>query len=374
VVLDYEAISPVAHLEEPIGRGPVLERLLDYFGPVFDGHLPTDAYVWGPGGTGKSAVLTSLLTHMSRLLTSSSPIIHTSTRAEAPNTPEFVYVDARRADSAFGLYHAVLDEMVDESVPEQGVGEEAIRSRLVDHLQPHGRTAVVAVDHVNERTSLDLSAVNEAFAPVDGAVTLVTAGRTPPDEVEAADLPPERIETPPYERHALVDVLMERGSEGLAQGAYDHEQMRRLADWADGDASDALAALFGAADLADLAGNDRIRERDLTDGMNAVPRPSAPLGRVLTLADNRQLVLRRLVDLDESSTETVDDAVTAITDASNVDLSSSTVRRFLYELAEAGIVDRITVSEDSGAGRPPSRVEPRFPTLAFRRLYDLERG
>ena len=37
IVLEYEAVSPVAHVEEPGGRGPVLERLLDYLEPVFEG-------------------------------------------------------------------------------------------------------------------------------------------------------------------------------------------------------------------------------------------------------------------------------------------------------------------------------------------------
>jgi predicted transcriptional regulator len=85
-------------------------------------------------------------------------------------------------------------------------------------------------------------------------------------------------------------------------------------------------------------------------------------------------VLRRLVDLDAEATESVDATVEAITDSPDVDLSATTVQRFLYELAEVGIVERVAVAETSGAGRPPSRLEPRFPMLVFRRLYDTEHG
>ena len=374
VVHDYETISPLAHLEEPTGRGPLLEQLLDYLDPVFDGDLPTDAYLWGPGGAGKSAVVTSLFAHLSRLLTGSAPVIYTSTRAQTTNVPSFVYVDARRADSDFGLYHAVLDGLLEESVPREGVGTETIRSRLVEHLAPLDRNVVVAVDHVNEPGTPDISTVTETMSVVDDSVACVAVGRTPPGNLDPEDRPPERIEVPAYERHALVDVLTVRASDGLAQGAIDHGQIRRLADWADGDAHAALSALFGAADLAEAAGASRIQERDLTDGMDAVPRPSAPLGRVLTLPANRRLVLRRLIDLDESATGSVDAAVEAITDARGVDLSAATVKRFLYELAEEGVVERVTVAGKGGAGRPPSRLEPRFPTLVFRRLYDLDGG
>ena len=51
VVRDYEAVSPVAHVGEPTGRGPVFERLLDYLEPTFGGRLPADAHVWGPAVT-----------------------------------------------------------------------------------------------------------------------------------------------------------------------------------------------------------------------------------------------------------------------------------------------------------------------------------
>jgi hypothetical protein len=35
IVQDYDALSPVVHVEEPSGRGPVLEQLLDHLDPIF---------------------------------------------------------------------------------------------------------------------------------------------------------------------------------------------------------------------------------------------------------------------------------------------------------------------------------------------------
>jgi len=374
VVRDYEAVSPVAHVGEPTGRGPVFERLLDYLEPTFGGRLPTDAHVWGPAGAGKSAVVTALFDHMSRLLSGSAPVIHTSTRAQTADAPAFVYVDARRADSRFGLLHAVLDGVLEESVPRQGVGTEEIRSRLVAHFRPLRQKAVVVVDHTDESNAPGTATVRETFAVVGDATACVTVGRTPPAELGDDIRPPARIEVPAYERHALADLLTARASDGLAGDAVGHEQLRRLADWADGDAHDALAALFGAAELAERAGYDRIREQDLADGMNAVPEPSAPLGRVHALPANRRRVLRRLVDLDDDARASVDDAAEAVAESHGIDLSVGTVRRFLYELADDGVVQRVTAPTGTGAGRPPSRIELRFPALVFRRLYDLERG
>lgn len=374
-MVDYDAFNPAVHVAEPTGRGPVLERLLDYVEPVFDGELPPNAYVFGPGGSGKSAVVTALFEQLRRVLSQSRSIIHTATRVRSGSTPSLVYIDAREAPSDFALYHGILDGIVEESVPEQGIGIESLRSRLERALEPYDSSVLVAVDHVGEPETFSLAELADRFRPIDGSVRWMAIGRADPASVADDALPPERIQVQRYDRHALVDIVTERASIGLAPRAIEHEATRQLASWADGDAHDALAALFGAADRAAAAGRPSIHHEDLSAGMDGIPRPSVPVGRVLALSDNRKRVLRALVGLDESERASVDDATDAIAASGDVDLSATTVKRFLYELAEAGITERVTHQRSNGAiGRPPSRVEPRFPTLVFRRLYDLEAG
>jgi hypothetical protein len=82
-----------------------------------------------------------------------------------------------------------------------------------------------------------------------------------------------------------------------------------------------------------------------------------------------------LVDTDDDQRASVDAAATAIAAAPTVDLSEGTVKRLLYELAELGIVERVSDDRSlDGSGRSPSRLEPRFPTRVFARLHDLERS
>jgi len=375
LVVDYDAINPAVHVEEPTGRGPVLERLLDYVEPVFEGDLPPDAYVFGPSGSGKSAVVTALFEQLRRVLSQSASIIHTSTRVLTSDTPTFVYVDAREAASDFALYHAILDGIVEETVPQQGIGLDSIRSRLQDALEPYDSSVLVAVDHVGEPETYGLAEIAGRLEPMADSLGWTAIGRAAPASIADDVLPPERIEVPSYERHALVDIVTERASSGLARRALQHEETRQLASWADGNAHDALAALFAAAHRAAGSGRSRIHHEDLSAGMDGIPRPSVSIGRVLALSDNRKVVLRALIDLDEAARESVDAATAAIAASDGVDLSESTVKRFLYELAEAGITERVTHPRSTGEiGRPPSRVEPRFPTLVFRQLYDLRSG
>lgn len=45
-ITDYQLISPVAHANEPVARGPLLEQLLDFLEPAFNGSIPRmDTYM-----------------------------------------------------------------------------------------------------------------------------------------------------------------------------------------------------------------------------------------------------------------------------------------------------------------------------------------
>ncbi|MDS0283331.1 AAA family ATPase [Haloarcula onubensis] len=370
LVRDEATISPVSHIADPVGRGPTFEALLDYLDPVLDGALPPDAYVWGPAGAGKSAVVTALFAHLRPRRSRRGSIVHTATRPRAARerSQSFVYVDARAATTDFARYHAILDGVVDESVPTQGVRTDALLDRLRDTLCRSSRRAVVAVDHVGESETCSLSALEAALAPLDGALAWVAIGRDRPTDLDG-DPPATRFEVPAYETRTLADVVTTRAMAGLDARALTHQQCRDLAAWADGDAHDALAALFAAADRASERGRARVEDDDIAHACEATPRHAVPLSQVLTLAPNRQRVLRELLDVRPADRSSVEETAAAI--AAGVDLSAGTVRRYLYELADDGIVERVR-TDGSTSGRPPSRVEPRFPTSVFRRLYEAE--
>jgi len=371
LVREYEALSPVAHIDEPSDRGPVFEELLDHLDPVFDGRLPPNAYVYGPPGSGKSAIVTALFTRLSRLSTETRSVIHTSTRAASPTAPEFVYVDRRETASEFAFYHDVLDGLADEPVPEHGVSTAELRSRLHERLGAARTGVVVAIDHVDESNGVD--GLIDLLAGMPSNASWLAIGRSDPGETAVSAYTATAIGVAAYQRQMLVDVLMVRASDSLAQQALDHDIARRIADWADGNAHDALTALFIAADRAQDAGADRIGGSDVDAAIGEIPRPCVSLGRVLALPANKQLVLRELVDLDPGDRASVTATTDAISSAPAVDLSAGTVTRFLYEMAEAGIVERVESDVHEGKGRPPSRIELRFPPTAFRRLHDLRR-
>ena len=365
LVQDYAAFSPVSHPSEPVAREAALERILDALEPAFSGELPRSTYVWGPKGAGKTALVQATFGLLAGVSREQHRGIHTTTRTGRPKTPPFVYVDAREADSEFSLLAAVLNGLLDRPAPTQGVSTGRIREQISREI--NGRDGVVvAVDHVGEPRTHDLTSVAETLATVEGTFVWVGVGRRSPDTCSID--PDQVVEIPAYRRHAMVDVLTDRTSAGLSRDAVTHEQLRELAVWAEGDAHDALAAVFGGAVLAERNDHDTILPSDLDAGIEAVPRPCVALGRVLALPTNWQRVLAALVELSADDRTSVTTATEAIATTPGIDLSDGTVRRMLYELAEEGILDRQPAEAAGSRGRPPSRIEPLFPTLAFRQL------
>lgn len=365
LVVDWDALNPAVHPpQDPVGREALFEALLDRLDPLFDGGLPRNMYVWGPRGSGKSAIVTHLLSTLKQELSSQRPL-YTATRGESGlSGTRFVYLDARRATSRFQLYRQVLDELRAETIPRRGVSTDELRDAIESELAT-AEGMLVAVDHVGEPDTVTLRDLQGFFEPFETAAW-IGVGRTSPDGLPLP-MPERHVHVPPYS-YELVDILTVRGTRGLSR-ALDHVHAQRIADWADGDAHDALAALFIAALNAEEAGETRLRDTDIDAGIEAVPPGGATLGQVLTLSENEQRVLRTLLDLPGDDERSIDAEAERV--AERTDLTSATVKRLLYELAQTGVLQRTEVSSGGQVvGRQPSMVTPNFSPTLFERLHD----
>jgi Cdc6-like AAA superfamily ATPase len=370
LVVDYDFLSPVSHVEEPVARCALVEKLLDHLKPAFDGAMPPNGSLHGPKGSGKSAVVSVLFDRLASASSQADGIIHISTRVEETTMPTFVYIDGREANTRFTLYQNLLDGLVEESVPAQGVGTDWMSKRLRAALEAEDPGAVVAVDHLSESATKDAAWVFETCDSLAN-VSWLTIGRDPPKPFVGID-DSSTFDVDRYQDHVLHDILTTRVSEALRGKSLDRGRIKSVARWADGDAHDALAALLSATDLAIENGETALSASEVENGIKSVPRPCVSLGKIVSLPQNRRAVLRALVELDDGERTSVTTAAEAISAKSELSVSADTVRRFLYQLADSGILERIPHGKTSGKGRPPSRVEFRFPARAFKRLYDAQ--
>lgn len=362
LVVDRDSLSPAVHLSEPVGREALFEAFLNAVDPLFDRAVPPNTYAWGPKGSGKSAVVTALLSALDSEMSGTDPF-YTATRGGSDH-PEvrFVYLDARRARSRFQVYRDLLDDLLVESVPKRGVSTETLRRRI-DSVTSRSETILVAVDHLGEPTTVDLADLHAFFEPFED-LAWIGVGRTPPEEL-GFPMPEQQIHVPEY-THELVDILTVRGSRGLSH-TLDHGHAKRIAEWADGDAHDALAALFVAAATAEADDSTRIRDADVDAGIAAVPTGGVPIGRVLALSRNERQVVEQLLALSLDEEVRIENAAAEI--AGQTDLTDATVKRLLYELAQFGVLERREVPVGTRiTGRKPSGVALNFSTALFTAL------
>lgn len=364
LVVDWDALNPAVHLPEPIGREALYEAILDAIDPVFDEMLPPNVYLWGPAGSGKSAIVTALMTALRSELTGPQQIF-TATRGESGSSGfQFVYLDARQAGSRFKVYRGLLDAIRVESIPQRGVGTADLRDELRSDLSG-GAGVVVAVDHLGEPDTITLEDLDAFLKPFDG-LSWIGVGRSPPEQLPMP-IPQEQVHVPAY-TYELVDILTVRGSRGLSRNLT-HGHAQRLTEWADGNAHDALGALFLAAVNAEAEGEPRLGHDEIAAGIEAVPENGVPIGRVLARSDTEQCVLRRLLDLPLDREVAITKEAEQI--AADSDLTVGTVKRLLYELAQVGVLERVEVSVDGQlVGRHPSMVVPNFSSALFEHLDD----
>lgn len=365
-IREPDSLSPVSHVAEPVGRESVVHALLARLEPAFDGQLPPNVYVWGPMGAGKSALFSALFHRLERAPTQSE--FPTATHSQPADEPAFLYADARRVPTRFSLFRAILDELVDDSVPGAGVETAALHARIRRALSSSERRLVLAVDHVGEPETFSVGSLASMLESFESSVAWLAIGRSAPASTDY-DGASNCLQIPAYRRGTLAEIVRFRADAGLDSNAITDDQIGKIASWADGNAHDALTALWGGATLAADRGRTQIRSRDLVDAITDIPQPAVPLGRVMELPQNRRRVLRGLVDAGAGERESV--ATAAETVADGIDLCPTTVERFLYELADAGIIERVRRSRPVGrSGRPPSRLKPRFPPTVFKQLPD----
>lgn len=364
IVVEWDALNPACHCPDPVGRAATVEALLDAVDPIFEDVLPPDIYVWGEAGTGKSALVAAVMSAMESEFRQ-HPLRYTANRARGVDSEiQFVYVDGWQTNTCFKLYHRMLDALRAENIPKRGIGTDDLLSGVKTELQGI-RGLVLAVDHISMPGSVSMAELNEFLAPLD-AVSTIAIGRESPDALGRA-APVEDIHVPPYGTE-LIDVLSVRASRGLSR-ALGHPHLRRIAHWADGNAHDALAALYLAALAAHEDDGSRIGADHVSEAIELVPRDGTTLSHVLALSETEQDVLERVIRISRQEAIDIDNMADRI--ATDSDLTDTTVKRLLYELAQDDVLQRVELrlGEDL-VGRRPSQVEPNFAVPLFEHVRE----
>lgn len=317
IVTDARVLEPGFVPESVPHRSEELDALAGALEPARRGEPPEPAVLSGPPGAGKTC-------------TARYAIRQLASRGDVA----VQHVDCGRADGRFDVLRRLL---AGADLPTYDLHRGSTpRAVLMDRLAAGLRTRYVAVlDGVGQLRDAD---VLYGLRRVPALTLVVISSRA---EELFASLDPRlrsrlcagvRVDFDRYGEAALVEILRRRVDRGLAAGALDGAQVRRIAAAADGDAGRAVRTVRAAARLARRAGADAVDDDVLAA---AIRRAAGPRRDVDDLpADLR--VLYELVreadglapaELYERYRDRVPDPKTR-----------RTVRTYLADLADDGFV------------------------------------
>jgi len=275
-------------------RSEHIRRLGEILAPALSLSKPSNVFVYGKTGTGKTAVVRRVFKRFGEV-------------AEKEGLPlAFAYVNCRIS----GTEYRVLAELcgaVGIRVPFTGLSKAEVFSRLRRGLRERGCLLVACLDEVDalvkgygDNLLYELTRINEG---VDGGgLSLVGVSndlhfKELLDPRVLSSLSEEELVFHPYTAVELVDILSERAAMAFHEGAVTQEVVNLCAALAaaeHGDARRAIDLLRVAAEVAERNGDSRVEERHVRLAQSLIER-----GRVFealsTLPLHGKLVLTSLL-------------------------------------------------------------------------------
>ena len=232
-------------------------KLGSILAPAIAGSKPSNVFIYGLPGTGKTAVTKYVLRKM---------LEKTGEKIRA------AYVNCRQNNTNYSVLFEICTQL-GEKVPFTGLSLAELFKRLRRRVDSDRRLVIAVldeVDHLVKKNGDDLlyylTRINSDLSRSKVSLVGITNDLKFMEYLDArvkSSLCEEEIVFPPYTYEELEDILKKRAEQALNKGAYTEEAIKLCAAIAarqKGDCRLALDILLKAADLAELEGAPKIEE------------------------------------------------------------------------------------------------------------------
>ena len=235
-----------------------IRKLGSILAPVLKGSRPSNVFIYGLTGTGKTAV-TKYVTRK---------LVETAKKFNA--NVKVAYVNTRQSDTPYRVLME-LAESVGVKVPFTGIPAAEVYRRFIRGLENLSATLIVILDEIDylvkkhgDDILYRLSRTNEILSNSEISMIGIT------NDVRFSEILDPRIKSslgevemvfPPYDAVQLEDILSERAKEAFYEGTLDDGVIplcAALAAKEHGDARKALDLLRVAGELAEQEGAEKV--------------------------------------------------------------------------------------------------------------------
>ena len=253
-------------------RDEHIRRLGEILSPALSLSKPSNVFIYGKTGTGKTAVVRYVFKRFQEVVA----------REDLPVA--FAYVNCRIAGTEYRVL-AELCESIGVKVPFTGLAKAEVFARLRRGLKEKGVLLVACFDEIDalvksygDNLLYELSRINEGMEGC-GLTMIGTSNdlhfKDYLDPRVLSSLSEEELVFHPYTAIELVDILSERARLAFREGAVPQEIINLCAALAaseHGDARRAIDLLRVAAEVAERNGDEVVEERHVRIAQNIIER------------------------------------------------------------------------------------------------------
>lgn len=278
--------------EKMLHRDAQMQRLFSYFRPVVEAGVSSNAFLYGPVGTGKTHSAKRFCADLRRYAEGKGRAL------------DFMPVNCRKnlGDDAVLL---TLVRHFDPHFPDRGFSLSEKLETLRRHLEKNKLQFIVILDEVDallKKSGADLiysfARIAEESSAMKGNISMMLISQRPNalEYMDAAALSTFRrsnvVEFPKYDAAELRDIVADRVRLAMHPGTVDEEIVGLISDIASelGDARYAIEILDKAGMLADEEAAEAVTVEDVRGAKSQV-RPTGLEERLSLLDTSKKLVL-----------------------------------------------------------------------------------
>ncbi len=240
-------------------REEQIRRLTEILAPVLKNERPSNVFIYGLTGTGKTAVVKYVLRRIKEY-----------TERNSIDTFTYAYVNCRHEDTTYRAL-ARIAESLNTKVPFTGLSTAEVFSRVKRSIEGLNKVVIVVLDEVDflvkkvgDELLYRLTRINDELSKGKVSVIGITNDVRFMERLDPrvrSSLGEVEIVFPPYDAIQLTDILRERASKAFNPGVVDDSVIQYCASIAakeHGDARRALDLLRVAGEVAERLGSNKV--------------------------------------------------------------------------------------------------------------------
>ncbi|MHA2172704.1 MAG: Cdc6/Cdc18 family protein, partial [Candidatus Kariarchaeaceae archaeon] len=238
-------------------REKEIRSLANILGPIMAGGTPSNAFLYGKPGAGKTVVTKYVISRL-----------HSKAK-DVEIDFQFAFINCQMIDTAYRVYAALCDAIGVE-VPITGLPTDKIVSLFTENLDKKKVHLTIVLDEIDllmkkdSKTLYGLTRMNTDMLSARVSIIGITNNVHFKETVDArirSTLTEQEIIFPPYSASQLRDILSERADIGFVENVVDDSSIQRAAAIAaseHGDARRALDLLRVAGEVAETAQDSKV--------------------------------------------------------------------------------------------------------------------